>query len=633
MLQSIRENIKGVGAWIIVLFLCVPFAFWGISQYFDTNASTSAATVNGEEISDFALEQAYQQRYRQLLQAFGDQLPADLINEQALRSEQLNQLIMEELLRQKMRDAGYRASDEQLRERILSVPAFQENGKFSPELYRQTLSAAGRSPTTFEALLRRDLALEQLQQGVVASEFATPREAAIVMAIEEQGRRHSAVIVPDESFTDAVEITNDDVADYYESNKMRFLTEETVDAAYVELTKDRFAGQIEVSDETLRELYSSRADRYASQEQRAASHILIAGDDEAARAKAEAVLERIQSGEDFAAVAAEVSDDTVSAEEGGSLGLIQRGQLEGAFEEALFSMQEGEISGPVQTDFGFHIIRLDDIKAPELPAFEEIRDELAADYQAEQAQERFEEAVRQLADAAFRDDGSLGTAAEELDLEIQEITDVKRNAGPGLAQNAEVREALFSDSVLKDGLNSDPIQLSDEHVVVVRVTDHQPAEPKPLAAVEDQVRQQLRAERATEMARAKANEILERARAGESLADIAATEEFTFRDESVTYRQTPDISAAYAEALFSAEYPVDGPTLAMTPVENNDFVVFQLSEVLPGNFAGLTASEQETRQRTLGQREASVATAAYLAEMRESADVTVRGQSREPTQE
>ncbi|HEX6930263.1 MAG TPA: hypothetical protein VF267_13495, partial [Gammaproteobacteria bacterium] len=239
----------------------------------------------------------------------------------------------------------------------------------------------------------------------------------------------------------------------------------------------------------------------------------------------------------------------------------------------------------------------------------------------------------QLADAAFRDDGSLGTAAEELDLEIHEIENVTRDAGTGLAENPDLRKALFSDSVLADGLNSDPIQLSNEHVVVVRVTDHRPAEPKPLADVEDQVRQLLRAERATEMARTMAESILERARAGESLADIAAAEGFTFRDESVTYRQTPDVSAAYADALFSAAYPVDGPTLDMAPVENSDFVVFRVSEVLPGNFAKLTASEKETRRRNLAQREASVETSAYIAEMRNRAEITVRGETLEPGQE
>lgn len=633
MLQSIRENIKGVGAWIIVLFLCVPFAFWGISQYFDTTAGSAAATVNGEDISTFQLEQAYQQRYQELLRAFGDRLPPNLINEQALRREQLDQLIFQELLRQRMLDQGYRASDEQVRDQIRSIPAFQENGEFSAERYRQALTMAGRSPTAFEALLRRDIALRQLQQGVTESEFATPRETALMMALEEQGRRHSAVIVPDDAFAEKVEITDADVAAYYEDNQSRFLTQEAVDAAYVELTRDKFTDTVEVSDDVLRAVYDDRADEYASQEQRAASHILIEGDSAEARAEAQAVLERIEAGEDFATVAREVSDDPVSAEDGGSLGDIQRGQLEGPFEEALFAMEEGEVRGPVQTDFGFHVIRLDDVKAPELPAFESIRDQLAADYRAEQARSAFDDAVQRLADAAFRDEGSLATAAEELELVVQEVDGVTRSVGPGIAANATVREALFSSAVLEEGRNSDPIQLSDEQVVVVRVVDHQPATPRPLAEVEAQVRQQLRAERATELARQAAESILERVRAGEALADVAASENLTFRDEGVTYRRTPDISAQHAEALFTAEYPVDGPTYGMTAVENNDFVVFRLSEVLPGDYAGLTNSEQEARQRNLRQQEASAATAAYLAEMRDRADIVIRAKDLEPEQQ
>lgn len=633
MLQSIRENIKGVGAWVIILFLCVPFAFWGINQYFDTTAQNVAATVNGEEISSFAVEQAYQQRYQQLVQAFGDQLPPGLINEQALRREQLDQLIIQELLRQKMLDLGYRASDEQVREAIRAIPAFQENGKFSPERYRLALASARRTPAAFEAIVRRDLALEQLQQGIAGSAFATPRAAAVMVAVEEQGRRHSSILVPDEAFADQVEITAEDVASYYEANKSQYMTEESVDLAYVELSLDRFAEQMEVTEETLREIYASRAEQYASQEQRRARHILIEGEDETARAAAEAALERVRAGEDFAAVAREVSDDPISAEEGGDLGYIQRGQLEGPFEEALFAMSEGEVRGPVQTDFGYHIIMLEEVQAAALPDFEEIRDELAADYREQEARRAFDDAIRQLADATFRDDGGLDTAAEELDLEIREVENVTRRRGPGIAENPQVREAAFSESVLDDRLNSDVIRLADDRVAVVRVAEHRPAEPKPLAEVEQQVRDRLRTERAREMARAKAESVLERARAGEALSEIAQAEGLVYRDESLTYRQTPDIGPGYAEALFSAEYPVDGPTLAMTPVENNDFVVFRLTEVIPGRWAELTASEQEARLRSLRQRNAQTMTAAYIAEMRNSADVVISEDNLEPEQQ
>ena len=633
MLQSIRENIKGVGAWVIVIFLCIPFAFWGINQYFDTTAENVAATVNGEEISTFAVDQAYQQRYQQLVQAFGDQLPEDLIDEQAMRREQLEQLVVQELLRQKMQDQVYRASDAQVREVIRGIPAFQENGEFSAERYRQALSLSGRSPAEFEAAVRRDLALQQLQQGIAGGEFATPREAAVVAALEEQGRRHSAIVVPDETFSSALEITEEDIAEYYEANQSRFLTEESVDLAYVELTRDRFASDVEVSEEVLREEYSRRSDEYASQEERVARHILVEGDGEDARAEAQAALERVRAGEDFATVAREVSDDPVSAEEGGLLGPIAPGQLEGAFEEALFGMEEGEVVGPVKTDFGYHVIKLDEVQAPELLPFEQVRDEIAADYRTREAARAFDEAVRQLADASFRDDASLETAADELDLEIRTVENVTRGAGSDIARLAQVRDAAFSQQVLEEGLNSDPIQVGEDRVLVVRVAEHQPAEPKPLAEVADAVREQLRAERATQMAREKAASVLERARAGESLADIARAEGLVYRDESVTYRKTPDIGPGYADALFTAAWPVDGPTFDMTAVENNDFVVFRLSEVLPGEWESLTSSERESRLRSVRQREAQQSVAAYLAEMRNSADVVVRAKGLQSEEE
>lgn len=629
MLQSIRENIKGIGAWVIVLFLCVPFAFWGINDYFGNSAENVAATVNGEKISSFAVEQAYQQRYQQLLQAFGDKLPADMINKQALRREQLDQLVMEELLRQRMKELGYRASDEQVRELLRDIPAFQQDGKFSPDLYRQALAASGRSPAAFEAIVRRDVARQQMREGLDGTAFATPREAAVSMALEEQGRRHSGIVITDDAFADAVELTDENLQRYYEEHASRYLTNESVDLAYVELGLGQFTDKVEVKDDVLRQEYDARAEQYASQEQRLAQHILIEGDSDEARAKAEKALERVKSGEDFAKVAKEMSDDTVSAEQGGELGMIQRGQLAGPFEDALFAMEEGEVTGPVKTDFGYHIIKLEEIKAPELPQFEAIRDQLAADYRKRQAKQEFEDAVRELADLSFQDDSSLETAANELGLDVKTVSGVTRQGGPDIAANADVRKAAFGAPVLDEGHNSDPVQLGPEEVVVLRVIDHKPAEPKPLTEVAEQVRSALRTERAVAMAREKAESVLERARNGEALADIAKSEGLTYRQPSLTYRRTPDIGASYAQALFSAPYPVDGPTLSMTPVENNDFVVFQVSEVIPGEYAKLTASEREARQRNVRQREGAAVTTAYLTEMRENADIDIREENLE----
>lgn len=624
MLQRIRENIKGVGAWVIVLFLCVPFAFWGINQYFDPVARDAAATVNGEEIASFQVEQAFQQRYQQLIEAFGDQLPPGLINERALRREELNQLIVQELLRQKMQEQGYRAGDDQVRETIRSVPAFQENGRFSPERYRQALMMSGRSPAAFEALIRQDIALQQLQQGVAGSEFATPVEAALMAAIEEQGRRHSAVVVSHQPFLQQVELSEADLRRFYEEHQAQFLTEENVDLEYVELSLADFAKDIQVTEDALREMYSQRAGFYASEEERRARHILIEGEDDDARARAQEAFDRIEAGEDFAAVAAEISEDPVSAEQGGDLGLIQRGQLEGEFEDTLFDMNEGEVRGPVRTDFGYHVIMLEQVQASELAEFEEIRDELAREYREQRARQAFDNAVQQLADAVFRDDGSLGTAVSELNLEIRELQNVTRTEGAGIAEDGAVRREAFSETVLQEGRNSDPIHLDDGRVIALRVSDHEPAEPRPFEEVEGEVHERLVAQRARAMAREKAESVLARARAGEALADIAQQEGLIFRDETVTYRQTPDIGSAYAEALFAADYPRENPTLAMTPVENDNFVVFRLSEVIPASYAELSRSEREARRRDLRQRGTSMVTSAYIADMRANADIVVR---------
>lgn len=625
MLQRIRENVTGWVAWLIIIFLSIPFAFWGINQYFTDTSGGAAAEVNGEEIPLAALEQAYQTRYNELVQMFGDELPTDLINEQALRREQLERLIMEEILDQKSQDLKLVVDNRRLQQAIRNIAAFQVEGEFSPERYRNMLSYNGRTPASFEAAYRRDLGLQQLQQGLAGTGFATELDAARQVALNDQSRRHEAVSIPDDMFRDEVELTEEDVQAFYAANTDRFLTEETVDIAYIELDRSEYAEDVEVSEAELREAYEQRASDYASQEDRVASHILIEGDGEESLQVAREVLEKLEQGEDFASLAEEYSDDPVSAEEGGSLGRIARGQLEGPFEDALFALSEGEVSEPVLTDFGYHIVRLDEIKAPELPAFEEIRDELAADMKADRIADRFESDVQQLADITFSDDGSLTSAADEFGLEINTLENVTRASGEGLASNAEIRTAAFTESVLKDNRNSDPLRLDDgNRVVVLRVAAHQPSEPKPLAAVENEVRTMLLATRSREMAAELAEQLLERVRGGESLQDLAASEGVIYRAPSVTTYSEPDISTAYAEALFTAEYPADGSaTYGMTAVEDGDYVVFGLLEVIPGQYNELSSSE---RRKGVQQAERSITNAelaAYLAELRNAADVKV----------
>lgn len=623
MLQNIRENVTGWVAWLIIILLTIPFAFWGINQYFDTNAPQVAAEVNGTEISVRAVEQAYQQRYNELAEMLGEQMSPDLINAQALRMDVLQQMIMRELIQQKVQEQGYRPSLEALRAHIRGMQAFQVEGEFSPTQYRQTLNYSNVTPAAFEQAQRRNLSLEQMQRAMTGSSFATPVEAAFQVALREQGRIHSDVMVPASRFLDSVEVSDEEIATYYEENTGSFLTEESADVAYVVLDKQDFAADEEVSEQQLRDFYQRQLDQYASQEQRRASHILIEGGDEESLQKAQEIHKRITEGESFAKLAEEFSADTISAEEGGDLGLVQRGQLVGNFEDALFSMEEGEVSEPVKTEFGYHIIKLDEIKAPAAPEFEEVRDELVADYKKQAAEQEFQDAVQQLTDITYADSGSLASAADELGLEIKTIESVTRRNGEGLAANDKVRNAVFSATVLQDRMNSDPITLDDGRVVVLRIAEHHPAEPKPLVTVADDIREILKRQKASEDAKALAESIQERAAAGENLAAIATDLNLPFRGERKTLRSSSTLSTNYTSALFAAEYPGENPVIDQTQVNGTDFVVFRLTAVEPGRFAELTNSEQQSRIQQLASRTTNVELQAYMRELRDSADVQV----------
>lgn len=625
MLQKLRENTQGWIAWLIVIILIIPFAFWGISQYADTGATTVAATVNGEDITIAEVEQGYQQRYNQLAQLLGDQMSPDLINAQALRMDVLEQIILRELVEQQVRELGFRPSNEELKDSIRNIEAFQVDGQFDAEQYRRALAYAGyTNPQVFENSQRRDLAIQQLQRGLSESAFATPLMAAFDIALRDQGRMHEAVQIPASRFRAEIEIADADVSEYYESHSDQYLTRETVDIEYVTLSKAAFATADEVDEAQLREYYDQQMSDYASQEQRRARHILIEGDDEAALQKANEILARIKGGESFEALAREYSADTISAEEGGDLGFVERGQLVGPFEDTLFSMAAGETSEPVLTDFGYHLIRLDEIRAPEMPAFEEVREQLAADYLAEQSENAFEDAVQQLTEIVYEDAGSLGGAADEFDLTIQSVKGVARDAGMEIAANADVRSAIFSESVLEERNNSRPLRVGEDEVVVLRVVERYPAEPKPMAEVADEIRQLLVNQRASEQARELAETVHARALAGESLAAIAEELKLEYRPAAVTLRGTPDVTPAFLESLFAAPYPTEeAPVIEVTDTNSTDFAVFRLIDVKPGEFATLTATEQQARIEQLQRRQANTDIQAYLRELRESADVRI----------
>lgn len=628
MLQTIRDHIKGWIATVIIGLLTIPFALWGINEYFSYTREGFVARVNDVEIPPASLREEYQAQVDRLRQILGDQFDTALFDEKRMRRETLDRMIAREVLRQHLIAHDYRIADEMLSEEIRRHPAFQVAGKFDLQTYRNRLAAENLTPAGFEERWREALGLQQLQDAITRSEFATPAELEREIALRGQQREVSIVQVPAARYQGGVEVTEQEVAAYYEANKGRYLTEETVDIEYLELDATGLDADLVIDDEVLRDMYQQEQDRQQQAEQRLARHILVAikGDEAAARKKAEDLLARVRAGEDFAALAREHSDDAGSASAGGDLGWVQRGQLVGPFEDALFALQsKGAVSDIIKTEFGFHIIRLEDVRVQQSEPFEAVRERLAAEYRKREIDARFYERAERLTDLAYSNPDSLAPAAKALGLTIQRVANVTRRGGEGIAANAAIREAAFSASVLEEGVNSKPLELGHNHVVVLRVAERRPPVPRPLAEVREEVRAALLREKASQLARDAAQRITDALRAGLPMTQVAAREGLTATPPRFVERSDAALDPALAAAVFAAARPVEGKaTVDVVALPQGDFAVFALTAVRPGSLASLDEATRQVRMRELARRFGQTAFSAYVEELRRNADIVIR---------
>jgi len=482
MLQQIRDKITG---WFAIVFLgaiAIVFIFWGIQ--FESSVNVAAAKVNGEKVPVEAVRRAWQNRQQELQQTLRDELPEELVKSEQQRL--LEDFIRRELLVQRVGELGYRVSDRDLVGELASIPALQVDGQFSRDRYAALLRSQGRTEADFEAEFRRDLEISQLQNAIGVSSFALPGELNRRVQLMGETRDVQMLIVPSAGFAAGVTVTDEQIAARYEQRKAEFQTPETVNLEYVQLTLAEVAAGVQVTDEALRSFYDQvAAERYATAERRPARHILIesGSDDAAAKAKAEKLTAEAKGGADFAALAAQNSDDPGSKGQGGDLGWSTRESFVGPFSEALFAMSPGEVRGPVKTQFGYHVIKLEGIEPAAQRSFEDVRAELEADYRREQAQSAFYERSQQLADEAFAALSELESVATKLGLELRTVEGFTRQGGGALGADRKVIDAVFSDDVLKDRQNSPAVNVGEESVVVLRVTEHKTPAQRPLEEV------------------------------------------------------------------------------------------------------------------------------------------------------
>ncbi len=441
MLQSFKDRIRG-SRWLgytIVGIISVPFALWGIQAYMGGGGQTVAATVNGEEIPSREVERLVAQQRQALNQRFDGNLP-DAFTDQMLRERVLDQLISRELLSQTAAEANLQLSERALAERIRGQSMFHRDGGFDRDLYRQILGQSGLTPSQYEARVRNGARVEQLRQGILQSSFVLEPEVRRLARLAGQEREVVSLQYSREAARQAVAVDDEAVETYYEQNRDRFQTPEQVRLAWVELDIESLKKQVEVPEEELRREYESAGQRYREAAEREAAHILIEvpqdADEEAeqeALEKIRSLRERLEEGASFAELAEEYSEDSGSAQQGGDLGFIKRGMMVEPFEEALFSLSgDGSVSDPVRTTYGWHLIKLLDVREREQKPFEEVKDEILDDLRTRRAEERFYERVDVLQNTAYENPDSLEAVADATGLSIRRSEWIARDTGEGI---------------------------------------------------------------------------------------------------------------------------------------------------------------------------------------------------------
>jgi peptidyl-prolyl cis-trans isomerase D len=626
MLQRIRDSLQAK-RWLaltVIGALALVFAAWGAYGIVDLSIGTGnyAAKVNGEKVSVRAAQEGWQRRQQQYEQQLRNEIPAEM--KSGLQDRFLEDLVRETLINAHSKKLGYRVSDDMVRDEAHRFPRFQVNGKYSEEQARFELAQMGMSEEEFIGLLRSQLETSQIAGGLRTSEFMTPVEKARLRKVTvEQREVRYAVVSPDKYAAEA-KIDDAAVDAYYKANQSRFMTAEYVQLTYGELRVDQLASQVQVSDQELQAEYDKTKDSFVQPEQRNVRHILIqpGKDDAAAQKKAQAAYEQAKSAPDFGEVAKKLSEDIGSAAQGGELGWLKRDSLsDKAFMDAVFSMTAGEVRGPVKTDSGYHIIRVDEIQPGTTKTMQEARPELEASLRKGKAGELFGDVQEHIQQRVEQPNADFDALAKEFNLTVGEVAQFERGKGGApLGDSPELEELVFSGPVADEHRIGGPVAVGDDRLVLVKVQKHEKPTPKPLTAVRDEIVATLRKERGNEEATKAAEAARARLEVGTSFDQVAKELGVTVDAAHFISGNDPSVPQAVREAVFRSPRPVNGkPVYRTTPVDTGGAAVYAVTATReePSPDPGLLARQQQSAAAHTGDVDA----AAYLEELRRTAKV------------
>lgn len=625
MLQNIRQNIHSTGAKIIVGLMVLAFGLFGIESILLGGGGGGVAEVNGEDISPQELQQAVNTSKRRLIAMMGDNLDPAMLDDQRLSAQALESLIGRKLLTQTAESLGLTVSDRQVGAVIGNMEQFQLDGKFSPDVYRSVLSSAGFTPAYFKQSLQQDIVLGQLRNGLAGSEFATPAELALNARISGEQRDVRYLTIPLSQFQGEVDVSDAQVAAYYEANREQFRSEEAVELDYIELRAEDFRQPVEES--SLQEAYEMELQGYQYQSENRVSHILFeqGGDesDEELAARIEQARSKLAEGVAFADVAGEFSDDIGSVAAGGDLGFSSGDAFPPEMEQAISELEVDVVSAPVVTEAGTHILLVTERRSGEAPSFEEMRPQLEQRVALEEARVALVRTAENLKDLAFNAEDLSGPAAE-LELELEKSGLVSRNQADGLFANATLLAAAFTDDVLNGGYNSDVVELSGEHFVVLRVNRHHPSEVRPVEDVRDVIVARITEETARAAVEAEAQRALAALRGGSGVEQIAVDGGYEWQVELGADRRNLTVPPEVLQRVFSMPAVAEGESSAdyvMTMA--GDARVFELARVTAGELNALAQPAQEVLQRQVSGEYGQLVDNEFQQGLRADADITV----------
>ena len=624
LLQVIRERAQGVFAWIIVGAIVLSFALWGLNSYFsDTDEGYQAALVNGEKVTVYEYRIAYSNEQSRMRQMFGENFDADMFEDQ-IKQSALTRVIDNSLLIQQAANSGMHVSDEQLAQRIQSIGSFMEEGQFSRAAYEQQITQAGESTSGFEYRIRRGLIADQLVNGIIGSSFATDDEVALTVRLRDQEREIGYVTIPVAKFKEDIEISDEEIQAHYDANKESYKTQEQVQVDYLELKVEDLLAAVEVDESELEEYYEGQKDRFITPEQRRASHILFEfGDDaDAAKSKAQSVYEKAKAGEDFAALAKENSEDLGSANEGGDLGFFAKGIMDENFEDTAYAMNVGDISEPVRSEFGYHIIKVEEIQASAGKTFSEVKAEIDTEVRKGKAEKLYFDKIEILANMAYETPDSLESAKIELGLTVKTSPLIGKGGAAGVFGNRKILDAAFSDDVLTERLNSEVIEISSKHSMVVRLKEHKPSQVKPLDQVKPQITTQLTNEKGLEKAESVANAMAEKLKAGKAAEDVASEAEYSWNEKKWVKRDDSSVPREIIEAAFGMKR-IENTELETNGVKmnNGDYALLTLTGVKDGDVANLSDEEKKSITEGIANATGVDAFTTFLKTLKDEAEI------------